>query len=141
MRRPMAFLPFVLLVGSLIAARAAQVYEVTVERNVAVRMRDGVVLRADIYRPKTEGKLPNLLTRTPYNKAIYPVDFALRAAARVYVFILQDCRAATLRRGSGSPSSMNRTTATTPSNGQRRGLIRTVRWGCMELLTSASRRC
>ena len=41
------------------AMMAAQTYEVTVERNVAAKMRDGVTLRADIYRPKAEGKYPS----------------------------------------------------------------------------------
>ena len=31
-------------------------------------MRDGVTLRADIYRPKADGKYPVLLQRTPYDK-------------------------------------------------------------------------
>ncbi|MGB6899845.1 MAG: CocE/NonD family hydrolase, partial [Candidatus Acidiferrum sp.] len=43
-------------------------YEVIVERNVPAKMRDGVILRADIYRPKAEGKFPVLLVRTPYDK-------------------------------------------------------------------------
>jgi len=32
--------------------------KITVERNVAAKMRDGVTLRADVYRPKAEGKFP-----------------------------------------------------------------------------------
>ena len=47
------------------ASAADQPYEVTVERGVAAKMRDGVVLRADIYRPKADGKFPVLLERTP----------------------------------------------------------------------------
>src|ERR1700719_455144 len=72
-------------------ARAADSYEVTVERGVPVKMRDGVTLRADIYRPKAEGKFPLLLTRTPYDKN-RTVDFCLKAAARGYVVIAQDVR-------------------------------------------------
>ena len=49
----------------LAASAADQPYEVTVERGVAAKMRDGVVLRADIYRPKADGKFPVLLERTP----------------------------------------------------------------------------
>jgi hypothetical protein len=33
-----------------------------------MKTRDGVTLRADIYRPAADGKYPVLLTRTPYNK-------------------------------------------------------------------------
>jgi putative CocE/NonD family hydrolase len=54
-------------------------------------MRDGVTLRADIYRPKAEGKFPVLLERTPYDKR-GGVDFGLKAAARGYVVIIQDVR-------------------------------------------------
>jgi hypothetical protein len=66
-------------------------YEVTVERGVAAKMRDGVTLRADIYRPKADGKFPVLLVRTPYDKTGI-INFGLRAAARGYVVIAQDVR-------------------------------------------------
>src|SRR3981081_4161718 len=72
-------------------AAAGGHYEGTVERNVAANMRDGVTLRADIYRPKAEGKFPVLLVRTPYDKS-GPMGFGLRAAARGYVVIAQDVR-------------------------------------------------
>src|SRR5690349_167185 len=69
----------------------ANKYEVTVERGVAAKMRDGVTLRADIYRPKADGKFPVLLVRTPYDKT-GEMNFGLRAAARGYVVIAQDVR-------------------------------------------------
>jgi uncharacterized protein len=72
-------------------AAADDRYQVTVERGVAAKMRDGVTLRADIYRPKAEGKFPVLLTRTPYDKT-GTMGFGLRAAARGYVVIAQDVR-------------------------------------------------
>ena len=66
-------------------------YEVKVERNAAAKMRDGVTLRADIYRPKADGKFPVLLVRTPYDKQGI-MNFGLRAAERGYVVIAQDVR-------------------------------------------------
>lgn len=72
-------------------ARAADSYEVVVERNVAARMRDGVTLRADIYRPKADGKFPVLLVRTPYDKTSESY-FGMRGAARGYVVVEQDVR-------------------------------------------------
>lgn len=54
------------------------------EFDVPVEMRDGIVLRANIYRPNQEGKWPVLLHRHPYNKdtppflldcMIFPVQF------------------------------------------------------------------
>jgi len=72
-------------------AAAAENHEVTVERNVAAKMRDGVTLRADVYRPKEEGKFPVLLIRTPYDKQ-WISSTGHHAAARGYVVIAQDVR-------------------------------------------------
>ena len=80
-----AVLPFTNL------ARAAEQYGVTYERNVAVKMRDNLTLRADIYRPKADGQFPVLLQRTPYDKN-NGVDFGLKAAAQGYVVIFEDVR-------------------------------------------------
>lgn len=82
------------LLGLLLATsclQAAESYEVTVERDVIAKMRDGVILRADIYRPKSNGQFPVLLERTPYNKSM-DADFGLKAAARGYVVVIQDVR-------------------------------------------------
>src|SRR5256885_7879957 len=70
---------------------AADQYAGSYERDVTVKMRDGVSLHADIFRPNAEGKLPVLLQRTPYNKD-NGVGFGLKAAARGYVVIFQDVR-------------------------------------------------
>ena len=70
---------------------ATDQYAVTYERNVEVKMRDGVTLRADIFRPQADGKFPVLLQRTPYNKD-NGVDFGLKGAARGYVVIFEDVR-------------------------------------------------
>src|SRR2546425_1568186 len=72
-------------------ARAAGPYEIIVERDVPAKMRDGVTLRADIYRPKAEGKFPVLLQRTPYDKT-GSLSFGVKAAQRGYVVIAQDVR-------------------------------------------------
>ena len=62
-----------------------------VEHGVLMTTRDGVVLRADIYRPAAEGKYPVLLERTPYNKD-GAVPFAMRAVSRGYMVVVQDVR-------------------------------------------------
>ena len=82
-----------LFIAFLLSAQvtAAQTYQVTVERNVPATMRDRAILRADVYRPKAEGKFPVLLTRTPYDKQ-WQVEFALKAVPRGYVVIAQDTR-------------------------------------------------
>src|SRR5881394_1562374 len=72
-------------------ALAAEPYSVAYERNVSVKMRDGVILHADIFRPTADGKFPVLLQRTPYNKD-NGVGFGIKAAAHGYVVIFQDVR-------------------------------------------------
>ena len=43
-----------------------------IEYNVPVPMRDGVVLRADVYRPEGDGPWPVIVARTPYDKGDVP---------------------------------------------------------------------
>ena len=73
----------------LLLARAPSA--IVTERSVPVRMRDGTVLRADIYRPHADGRFPVLLTRTPYDKQDER-DTCVAAAQRGYVAIAQDVR-------------------------------------------------
>ena len=88
--RTLSWLCSILLCVS-IAGAASEHYDVVFDRNVAVTMRDGTILRADIYRPKAEGKFPVLLTRTPYDKQDERETCAI-AAERGYVAIAQDVR-------------------------------------------------
>jgi hypothetical protein len=69
----------------------ARQHELNFERDVPVKMRDGITLRADICRPKLDGKFPVLLTRTPYDKN-GAVAFCRKAVARGYVVVAQDVR-------------------------------------------------
>jgi len=64
---------------------------VVVERSVVMKTRDGVALRADIYRPAGDGKYPVLLQRTPYDKT-GGAEFARRAAEQGYLVVIQDVR-------------------------------------------------
>ena len=65
------------------------------ETNVAVPMRDGTILYADIYRPDGPGPFPVLLQRTPYDKNM-PLSLImldpLKAARNGYVVVIQDTR-------------------------------------------------
>lgn len=70
---------------------ASECHEITFEGDVQVTMRDGVVLRADVYRPKEDGKFPVLLLRTPYDKQD-DRDMGIILATHGYVAILQDVR-------------------------------------------------
>ena len=82
------FASIVLVVHS---AQAAESYAVATQEGVEAKMRDGTILRADIYRPKAEGTFPVLLERTPYDKR-GSAGFGVKAAARGYVVIVQDVR-------------------------------------------------
>jgi putative CocE/NonD family hydrolase len=70
---------------------AADTLPIVVEPGVKARMRDGITLEADIYRPKADGKFPVLLERTPYNKS-NGLRFGVRAAQRGFIVIIQDTR-------------------------------------------------
>jgi uncharacterized protein len=65
---------------------------VLVERDLPIPMRDGVITRADLYRPDGDEPLPVLLQRTPYGKAFAEPAFALMAAERGYAVLIQDTR-------------------------------------------------
>jgi predicted acyl esterase len=77
-----------------LAAAASSADSLRFERDLEVRMRDGVVLRADVLRPDRPGRLPALLVRTPYGKTWERSDdsFAVRAARAGYVVVFQDVR-------------------------------------------------
>ena len=66
-------------------------HQVIIQNNQRAKMRDGVQLVADIYRPRTEGKFPVLLQRTPYNRKGDSTN-AYALASYGYVVILQDTR-------------------------------------------------
>jgi putative CocE/NonD family hydrolase len=74
---------------SVAVAQETSRYEVIVEQGVAVKMRDGVSLIADIYRPTGDGKFPVLVERTPYNRK-NESGMAYELAAHGYVVALQD---------------------------------------------------
>ena len=63
------------------------------EENVDAAMRDGTILRCDIFRPDAAGQFPVLVSRTPYDKtrAAYR-KIAAHMAENGYVCILQDIR-------------------------------------------------
>ena len=69
--------------------------QIITEFDVPATMRDGTVLRANVYRPAGEGKWPVLLTRLPYGKD-FPLGTSVlepgQVARRGYVVIVQDTR-------------------------------------------------
>ena len=69
---------------------------VRVDFDVEIPMRDGTILRCDIYRPVGRGPVPALLTRTPYDKRLIEhsaMGVNMRMTlARGYAVIAQDVR-------------------------------------------------
>ena len=66
-------------------------FKIIQEQNVPVRMRDGVTLRADVFRPDAPGRYPVILMRTPYGKEATAPN-AKRFVPYGYVFVTQDTR-------------------------------------------------
>ncbi len=64
--------------------------------DLEMKTRDGVVLRADVMRPDISAKVPAILARTPYNKAMqFSMQSHLRpltAAKAGYAYVIQDIR-------------------------------------------------
>jgi len=77
-----------------------------VERDVPVPMRDGTILRADIYRPEAATRTAALLMRTPYGKApsvsVVEGD-PLRLAEAGYAVVEQDTRGRFASAGTFAP--------------------------------------
>jgi len=71
------------------------VNSIRVDRDIPVKMRDGVTLRADIYRPDDSEKHPAIVVRTPYDKVPSTTsDYLspLGAAFAGYAVVIQDTR-------------------------------------------------
>jgi len=85
-------------VGSLpsLGAQAAPLTisrDILIEHDVPMKTRDNVTLYADIYRPKSSGKFPVILMRTPYDKRVsWAVSPVFEMVPRGYVVIIQDVR-------------------------------------------------
>lgn len=83
-----------------------QEMEVRVLYDVPATMRDGVVLRANIYCPVSEGRWPVVLLRIPYGKHL-PLATSLFDPAQMarggYVVIIQDTRGRYASEGEWEP--------------------------------------
>lgn len=71
-----------------------------IDQKVMMPMRDGTRLATDIYRPKTDEKVPIIFVRTPYNfnswgdgeERTRTYDRALQAVQRGYAYVVQNER-------------------------------------------------
>lgn len=64
------------------------------DTRVAVPMRDGVILRAEVLRPARAGRVPVLVYRTPYGaaRAVERYSIFRKAVERGYAVVAQDVR-------------------------------------------------
>ena len=89
------------------------VERVLVEKNLEIPMRDGVVLKADLYRPEDTDQpgraVPGVVTRTPYDKELSGAGLvgvmpnALKLAERGYAVVVVDCRGRYASEGDFKP--------------------------------------
>ena len=77
------------------------------EINATIPMRDGTRLYADVYRPDTPDRVPVLLARSPYNKALPGARTGgldvVRAASHGYAVVIQDTRGRFTSEGDFTP--------------------------------------
>jgi putative CocE/NonD family hydrolase len=76
-------------------AASAAAFAMKIDFDRRVKMRDGVELSADVYRPDAPGKFPVILRRTPYVKSgggARAVERIRQFVARGYVFVAMDVR-------------------------------------------------
>jgi uncharacterized protein len=99
---PVFVLAMLLAFGQSSVPPSQQVFR---EKNVAVPMRDRVLLRADVIRPPLPGKFPTLVYRTPYGKDAAQQEYTTfqHAVQRGYAVIIQDVRGRYHSDGEFSP--------------------------------------
>lgn len=78
-------------------------FGVTIERNVPIPMRDGTVLRADVYRPDAAGQFPVLVERVCYELTSRCADNGEYYASRGYVVVGQNVRGTFASEGRFDP--------------------------------------
>lgn len=78
---------FVLFALGLVSVLDAS--DIVIERDVAVPMADGTVLRANVFRPSAGGPFPVLVWRTPYGKQDKVDETLVRAG---FIVVTQDAR-------------------------------------------------
>jgi len=76
-----------------------------VQKDVPVKMRDGVTLFADVWLPQREGKFPVLVYRTPYGKSSAPKEWTTfeKAVGRGYAVVIEDVRGRYASEGDFDP--------------------------------------
>ncbi len=80
------------LAGPFLRLSPPQYRDISVERDLAAKMADGVVLLADRWFPtRPSGQVPTLLIRTPYGRRVMG-PLGRLFAERGYQTVIQSCR-------------------------------------------------
>ena len=68
--------------------------DILLDNRVPIRMRDGVVLHADVFRPVGNERHPVIVSRTPYSTERFPSAYeaGVYFSRRGYVYVFQDVR-------------------------------------------------
>lgn len=121
---------------------------IIVEFDLPARMRDGVVLRANVYRPAGEGPWPTLLMRLPYGKddpGLVSRFDPVHAARRGFMVVIQDTRGRFASEGVWEPLAHEREdgydsvewAATLPGSNGRVGMCGESYYGYTQLAAAA----
>ncbi len=105
LQKPVFFLAFLLFNGNVYLQAQASIFDqldaiAIIDEKVMVPMRDGVRLATDIYRPRTDEKVPIIFVRTPYNfnswvegeRQTRTAEQAYEAVQRGYAYVVQNER-------------------------------------------------
>jgi putative CocE/NonD family hydrolase len=123
---------------------------VSVYHDVPARMRDGTVLKANVYRPHGRGPWPTLLARTPYGKDLAGATSWLdpvRAAREGFMAVVQDTRGRFASNGDWVPFRYEaqdgydtvQWAARLPGSNGRVGMFGLSYWGNTQWLAATAR--
>src|SRR5207253_8513149 len=84
-----AILVATIVSSAIFPAIGQDVPSIKIERDVPVPMRDGTILRANVYRPASAGPFPVLVMRTPYRKPDKVDEDLVRGG---FIVVTQDTR-------------------------------------------------
>ncbi|MGH9470086.1 MAG: CocE/NonD family hydrolase [Terriglobia bacterium] len=88
----LAFLLAMALLSACVPIAGAKSPNIRWQFNVPVRMRDGVILAANVFLPEQRGRYPVLLDRTPYGKSGATRSEGIYFAQRGYAVVIEDTR-------------------------------------------------
>ncbi|MFN9458463.1 MAG: CocE/NonD family hydrolase, partial [Acidobacteriota bacterium] len=99
-----AWIGVLLILAAPFASGQAISEAIRIDGHMAVPMRDGVKLYADVYRPRREGRFPVIVTRTPYGVQRDGMHEAvMRFAQHGYAVVVQDTRGRYESEGAWDP--------------------------------------